>query len=1230
MVQSNNRRIIRRACAWMVILMGAGALSLLAGPSSAWESGAGFRSLKIFPPEGKSEPGFKRVPTSVSGIQFTNLLEGDLFLTNAVLHNGSGVAVGDVTGDGWPEIYFCALQGPNRLYRNLQNWRFEEMDIGEAACPGQFSTAAVFADVDGDADLDLLVNGVAAGTRLFLNDGQGHWSERKGSGLARAASATSMALADMDGDGDLDLYCAHYIDFIALADPTTRLGMGRREGQWVVTKVNEESTRLPRWKDRFETLPDGSVRELPEVDGLYRNNGQGEFTPIQAEPGVFRNEHGVSIPPFRDWGLAVMFRDLNSDGAPDLYVCNDNASPDRIWMNSGRGTFRLQEAGKIRHTSRSSMGIDFGDINRDGHDDFVVVDMLAREHQRRLTQLVKDHSEQSERERPEAQPRYNRNMLFLGRADGAYAEAALQAALAASDWSWCPIFIDVDLDGYEDLLISTGFSFDVMDQDSHDQIRGQRNRSRDQLKRARQLHPAWPTRFAAFKNNHDGTFSPQDEKWGFAQPGIAYGMALGDLDNDGDLDLVVNHLNDAAGIYRNESTAGRIQIRLRGIPPNSEGTGARIQLINGDLTQTQEILCGGRYLSGDQAIRTFAALDPDRLGRLEIQWRNGDRTVLPTVLPNRIYEVHQSDSVRQAHAKPPARSEPFFRDASALLNHAHAENSFHDWEAQPLLPNRLSRLGPGVSWFDLNGDGWEDLSIGTGRGGKMVILTNDHGAGFRKVEGLPLAVADQTALLGWTDGNGERRLLAAMSNYESDPHQPSEIEVYSLKSPAQAERWPVGPDCIGPLAAADVDGDGDLDLFVGGRFRSGQYPKPVSSSIWLNEKGKLRPSRSLSQAFDSIGLVSGAVFSDLDNDGDPDLALALDWGAVRVFENKNGSFYDATERRKLDGWTGRWMSIASGDFDGDGRMDLVAGNWGRNSDYELHQPARFRLFYGNWRGDDRVEIIEAWQSGKDWLPIRNLHWMAAGWPELVIQYPSHSAYSKARVPDLLGDMNSRSQAMEARDLESAVFLNRGEYFDRRKLPAEAQLTPVFSLNVGDFDGDGIEDLFAGQNFFGSGSEITREDSGTGLWLKGSGNGEFKAIDPSLSGIRVEGEQRGGALADLNRDGRVDLAVSQNNGLTKLFINQGAKVGLRVVVKGPPANPDGIGTQMRLIYAEGKAGPCRTVSAGSGYWSQDGATQVLGHSDFPAAVWFRFPDGNTRTVSLSSHPKEIEVTWHDRK
>jgi hypothetical protein len=1168
-----------------------------------------------------------------TGIGFTNILQGDAYATNAVAHNGAGVAIGDIDGDGWQDIYLCSLQGRNRLYRNLGNWHFEEIDPGEAACPGQFSTGAAFADVNGDGHLDLLVNGIAAGTRLFLNDGKGKFTEVKDSGLSRTASATSLALADIDGDGDLDLYCTHYIDEMHLFDPTTRFSIMKRDGRWVVLKVNDQPTTLPRLKDRFEALPDGRVRELPEVHGLYRNDGHGHFTAIQFEPGVFCDETGKPIPPFRDWGLSAMFRDLNGDGAPDLYVCNDNVSPDRIWINTGKGTFRLADPLSFRHTSRSSMGIDFADIDRDGYDDFIVVDMLARDHSKRMTQLVKDVPDPGERERADARPQYNRNTLFFGRPDGTYAEAALMAGVAATDWSWCPIFLDVDLDGYEDLLISNGFESDVMDQDRKDDLRNpQRRFTRDELRRTLEFYPSWRTANIAFRNRHDGTFESMSHEWGFDQVGTSQGMALGDLDNDGDMDLVVNNLNDVVSVYRNNAAAPRIAVRLKGLPPNTEGIGARILMVGGSITQSQEMICGGRYLSCDQAMRVFAA-DPDsnKPMRLEVKWRNGTQSTLTNIQINRIYELDQAGATQATEATPQNKQErPLFKDVSSLLGHLHVEDAFDDWAQQPSLPRRLSHLGPGVSWYDIDGDGWEDLIVAAAKGGKLGVFLNDKGQGFRALEGTPVAEADEGAVLGCSRGAGKRSLLVAISNFGTKSESQSEVAVYSLTNLASPLRLTAGTSSPGPMALADIDGDGDLDLFVGGRFRPGRYPEPVPSTLWLNENDEMKLSASASQPFESLGLVSGAVFADLDGDGWPDLALALEWGPVRVFRNNHGKFEDMTSQWGFAGKTGWWTSITVGDFDGDGRLDLAVGNWGRNTSYELYAGQKLGVLYGDWNLDGKTALIEAWQQGTNWLPIHNRAWLAATIPQLASRFPSHHAFAQATLPDILGGLYTQAKMLEATELRSGIFLNRGTHFEWVPLPREAQLAPVFSVNVGDFDGDGIEDLFLSQNFFSSVPEnaaqeaFSRDDCGRGLWLRGNGDGTFKALDGSLTGIKVYGEQRGAALADFNHDGRVDLVVSQNNGPTRLFLNEAAKQGLRVTLRGAAGNPDAIGAQVRVRYADGSMGPCRSISAGSGYWSQDAAAQVLGCAQTPVALWIRWPGGKEDAVPLQPNTWDVSA------
>lgn len=1192
---------------------------------------ASYSSTALSPtaPDGRTEGGFTLMLPTKTGVHFTNLLQGEAYLTNAVAHNGSGVALGDVDNDGWVDLYFCSLGGPNRLFRNLGGWHFEEVAIGSAACIGQLSTGAAFADIDGDGDLDLLVNGIAAGTRLFLNDGHAKFTEWFDSGLSRSNSATSMALADIDGDGDLDLYCTHYIDEMHLSDPTTKYGLAQRNGKMEVTQVNGESALSGRLKDRFQVSQSGRLRELPEVDGFYRNDGQGHFTAIQNVPGTFLNEKGEVIPPFRDWGLAVMFRDVNGDGAPDLYVCNDNASPSRFWLNMGKGTFRLADPSVIRHTSRSSMGIDFADVDRDGHDDLLVVDMFARDHARRMMQLVKDYPAADARERIEEQPRFNRNSLFLGRADGSFAEVAFMAGLAATDWSWCPIFLDVDLDGYEDLLISTGFSFDVMDRDSHDRLH-QMKLSPAQRKRQRQFHPRWPTPMAAFRNRQNGTF--ETVQWGFDQPAIAYGMALGDLDNDGDLDLVVNNLNENASLYRNDATGPRVAVRLKGMAPNTQGVGARIKLTGGSVTQSQEMICGGRYMSSDQAMRVFAASSTSAPLALEVLWRSGRQSVVTNVLPNRVYEINETGAVHPRVLTAGAGSEALFEDVSPLLKHFHVEDLYDDWARQPLLPRRFSRSGPGLSWFDVNGDGWEDLIIAGANGGKLAVFTNDSGKAFRAFSDVASNLVDQEAVAGWPDGTGRRNFVVAHSSFET-AHGQSELAIYTATNGAltRIETIPLGEASPGALALADIDGDGDLDLFIGARVWPGRYPESAPSGIWLNEKGTLRHSREWSEAFVSAGMVSGAVFVDLDDDGRPDLALATEWGPVRIFLNRgNKKFEEATAQWGLAEQKGWWTSITAADFDGDGKLDLAVGNWGRNTEYELYRPNPLRLYYGDWngKGDGIIALVEAAQNGTSWVPTRNRPWLARGLPGMVEPFATEEAYGKATVQDLLGARFESAKVVEATQLESSLFLNRGGRFERRALPREAQFTPVLSINAADLDGDGMEDLFLSQNFFGRASDVARDDAGCGLVLKGKGDGTFGALDGNLSGIRIDGEQRGAALCDFDHDGRTDLVVSQNNAPTRLYLNKGAKRGVRVRVQDGLGNPDGIGARVRVIYANGEKGPCRPILAGSGWLSEDSATQVLGLRANPRAVWIRWPDGREQTNSLREGQWDITIAHDD--
>jgi len=427
---------------------------------------------------------------------------------------------------------------------------------------------------------------------------------------------------------------------------------------------------------------------------------------------------------------------------------------------------------------------------------------------------------------------------------------------------------------------------------------------------------------------------------------------------------------------------------------------------------------------------------------------------------------------------------------------------------------------------------------------------------------------------------------------------------------------------------ADVDGDGDLDLFVGGRVIPGRYPEAASSRLFRNEGGSFVKDAANSASLTSVGLVSGAVFSDLDGDGDVELVLACEWGGLRVFRNQEGKFSDITSELGLAEKTGWWNGVTTGDFDGDGDQDLAASNWGRNTPYEPYRGRPLELYYGDFDGNQVIDLVEAHYDValRQTVPWRPLDFLAAGMPGMRERFPSYRAYGKASVEGVLATQFSAARRLEARWLESSVFINDGGKFRVEALPIEAQLSPAFGISAGDLDGDGAEDLLLSQNCFAVDAWTPRYDAGLGLWLKGDGRGGFSAVPGRESGIRVYGEQRGSALADFDRDGRLDVVVTQNGAETKLYRNVTARKGLRVRLRGGPWNPHGVGAVVRVGDGQ-KWGPAREIHAGSGYWSQDGAVQVLGQLGSVTHVWVRWPGREPATIKVPEGVREVSV-WEN--
>jgi enediyne biosynthesis protein E4 len=1131
----------------------------VSGRAVDWQQGSGFRRAALSVPQ-NGKPGFTRLPSSATGILFTNFISVGHYKTNQILLNGCGVAAGDVDGDGLCDIYLCRLEGDNALYRNLGNWRFENITAAAGvACPGMDASGALLADLDGDRDLDLVVNSVGHGTHVFYNDGKARFKPHH-TILNRGKGGTSIAAGDLDGDGFLDLYVANYRTSALMDMPNTHFSLKPVGGQRVITAVNGRPVTDPEWTNRFAVNARGGIDEFGEPDILYRNRGGTNFVPWSFIDGSFLNEDGqpVTRAPLA-WGLSVAIRDINHDRRPDLFVCNDFDSPDEIWINQGGGRFRMIDRLALRKSSLFSMGIDFADINRDGHDDFLVLDMLERTRVNRLVTAgdrippVPRHGVFDDR------PGYMRNTLFLGRGDGTYAEIGNMAGLEASDWSWAAAFIDVDLDGWEDVLVSNGHERSARHMDVVDELarrKAQRQMTPAEMLDQRSLFPRLATPNAAFRNRGNLTFEKAD--WGFDFVGVSHGIALADLDNDGDQDAVVNNLNDPLSVYRNDAPQPRIAVRLRGKAPNASGIGARIEVLGGTVPQSQEVMAGGKYLSSDDPARTFAAGKAEAL-TVRVEWLSGRQSIVSNALPNSLYEISEDGAIATPATNTIAIAS-LFEDVSHLLNHSQMDTAFDDFARQPLLPYKLSQPGSTVLWVDVDNDSWDDVAISAGRGAALAVLRNEAGKSFSRVTETALnrpVERDQTSLCAWRKSTNEIVLLAGLSNYDEATSNHC-VRAYSFS--AQQSNDFAGHDATaGPVAMADIDADGDQDLFIGGRCAPGRYPVAVSSLLLRNSNGRFEADTVNAPALANIGMITGAAFADLDNDKDPDLVLACDWGPLRIFKNDGGrltawnpsvsvsqpstlnsQLTDNPQPSTLNFFTGWWTAVVTADFDRDGHQDILACNWGRNTQYQNHRAKPLEIVQTDLDHDSIPDCMIVYydEALKKRVPFRGLDFLGKAMPFLRERFTTHEAFARAGFDEIFpGQTNNTLQAAW---LDSTVFLNRGDRFEVVPLPDEAQMSPALAVCAADFDGDDLQDIFLGQNLLSTHPESPRLDAGVGLVLLGKGNGKFKSLSAGESGVRVHGEQRGCAAADFDHDGRIDLAVTQNGAATKLFRNKSAR------------------------------------------------------------------------------------------
>ena len=1206
------------------------------------------RPLRV---EGEPGGGFTHLAPRRTGIAAVPSVSREARLANRTLIHGVGVALGDVDGDGWVDLYLCMLDQPNILYRNLGGWRFEDVTEGSgAALPNRVSRGAALADADGDGDLDLVVAVHGGANVLLANNGSGVFEERE-AGFEGAWGSSTVALADVDGDADLDAYFANY----KTIQGDDLFGPEERSLRGLVERVGDEVVVTPPYDQHYRMRLEGErvLRfELADPDEFYLNDGAGRFEPVDPAGGAFVDGEGAPIAEApRDWGLAARFFDADDDGDADLFVANDLGSRDGFWLNDG-GTFAAAPGLAFRTESASSMGVDFSDIDGDGDTDFVTVEMLALDPVRRREQVLLGAAGWTPPGGEAMRVSADRNTLQLNRGDATWAETARAAGLDASEWTWGALFLDADLDGYEDLLVTNGHGWDPLDGDTQEALRTGRIEVdwREQLG----VFPPLRVRNLAFRNGGDGTFTEMGRAWGYGdEPDVSHAIAAADFDRDGDRDVVITRLDAPPLLLRNDAGGARVAVRVLGGDGNTQAIGARVTLAaavpdddgagggaeagegaaDGRAPlplQTRQVTSGGLYLSGSDPGLTFAMGDAAE-AELAVVWPSGRRRTL-RVAANRAYEVAPGAAADgngvgdalEGGGEAPGGGPALFAGPEPVGR--HRESAFDELVRQPLVPLELSRGGPGVAWADVDADGDPDLLVGAGAGGRARLAVNDAGQLADPVPFGAPAAGDHTSILALPQAAAARpAIIAGVSSWEArSPAELDAIPPLARLDAGPAPAVPAGRHATGPLAAADVDGDGDLDLFAGARATPGAYPLPADSRLLLAGGGTWTPDAEAGAALGRVGLVSGAVFSDVDVDGDPDLLIAVEWGPVRLFVNDGGRLTDATEAWGLASASGRWNGIATGDFNADGRPDFVATGWGDNTGLVASPERPAGVVASDFDGNGLIDLIE-FETGADGVrrPVRDYLTLGRTLPFLRRAAPTFEAFARASVEDLLGAGRSGLYRAAATSLRHTVFLNRGGAFEARALPAGAQVAPAFGVAVADVDRDGREDLFLAQNYLSTPRGLSRHDAGRGALLLGDGHGGFRLLDARDSGIAVYGDARAAAVADFDADGRWDLAVGQNGAETLIFRGRGGSRGLRVRLFPGAGTPAATGARLRPVYADGGQGPAREIQAGSGYWSLNGTAQVFGRAADIRAVRVRWADGLEETFVVA--PRALEVT-----
>ena len=1078
------------------------------------------------PAEKPEEPGklFSLLGPKETGIDFQNIVVEDEkhnHLTNDMIIAGAGVAIGDINNDSLPDLYFSGNQVPDRLYLNRGDLKFEDISATSGIdVDHTWSAGVTMADVNNDGHLDIYVcKSVQEAPQLsknllFINNGDLTFSEKAAEyGLSDRGFSVQAAFFDADKDGFLDLYLVN--------QPPS---LGKRSGG-VTNRLN--------------------ARTMKYTDKLYWNNGQGKFKDVTLEAGVLNLAYGLS----------ATVGDYNNDGWSDIYVANDFDRPDHLYFNQGDGTFKNVINQAVKHISNFSMGSDAADYDNDGLLDIMVVDMIAEDHKRIKTNMGgMDPKAFWKTVNNGWHYQYMFNTLQRNNGNSTFSEVAHLGGVSNTDWSWGPLFADFDNDGWKDLFVTNGIKrnqrFTDLENrvtaklDSLELVAEAQGKKLDEVIDVMdfvEMAPADKVANYLFKNNGDLTFSKKSNEWGALEQSFSFGAAYADLDLDGDIDLVVNNMDDYASIYRNNSSEEVNHLRILVVTvAGSPAYGAKVKVYNEQgLWQYQELTNVRGYMSKSEDVLHFGLGTTTKVEKMEVTWPDGKTVIKTNIKSNQLLKIGPSKA-NEIDQIPKPKQKLFVDVTQSLhLDYRHQENNYNDYKKEVLLPHKMSSFGPGLAVGDVNGDGLEDFYIGGAKDHPGALFLQKVDFRFEKsTQGIwenEKVYEDLGATLFDVDGDKDLDLYVVSGGNEFEENAPElQDRLYinngggdfKLSSTGLPPMLSSG-SCVVP---GDFDQDGDLDLFVGGRLVPGKYPLPSKSYILKNDHGKFTDvTDEVAPMLQQAGLVTSAVWTDFNGDRSLDLVLVGEWMPITFLENRKAKFINVTESQGLADRVGWFYSVISEDFDQDGDQDFVVGNLGLNYKYKASEEEPFEVYYHDFDNNGQSDIVLSYYEQGESFPVRGRSCSAQQVPELKEKFPTFESFGDANLRDVYGSDLEQAINYRATSFASGYVENLGEKgFLFRPLPNQAQLSSINNIMAKDFNQDGHLDILISGNLYASEIETPRNDAGMGLYLEGDGHGNFVPVPLSESGFFAPHDAKDMKLIAVGKDKKPVLLVANND------------------------------------------------------------------------------------------------------